>query len=552
VTLASVHEPAVLSDTLLSSVAPCNVSFRLSRNEDFVGEQAEGRLALALTSGEQLELGCAGERNETFQAPAGSRLLGYIEDAHRAYQHLYASAATLQSGGSNSEDEMPCLVQERVQDPSPPWGPDWRLAQRGWYSQRLTRLGSFGPAHQAVVRDRAGVVVHLEGATADALVSPKAWLAAVEWFVQLALIVRRVPVIPPLPCALTTMQWPTTCPNGMKPLESWYTLYTEEDNVTGKVQFHCDVNPRACTDSCVHRGVSGNLDSFLARGLEFQERFVADPVQVKLPSTGVNGKSISSAKLHEGFFWKTNKQNVFVDWNDLPSAVSGLTTEDNHMLLGCRDPTTVERVMHCATQGLRSSSCLKLFDPAEFAQLQPKPKVLYTILFTDNVWMTMLERAHLAPDLSMESAGQELQQNLEIAADEGNWTLAAHERIDSANVSAERSESGQGNYSDAVSLEALNDEVNVLTGNGTADSPPGEDLPPMSPIQEAQAFVPETMEEPKQDPSRNVTERDGIGKQREPKHNGAVKQSGIARPATVRQKIDRAKKAKVRRKGRNK
>lgn len=64
---------------------------------------------------------------------------------------------------------MPCLVQER--DPSPPWGLDWRLAQRGWYSQRLTRLGSFGPAHQAVVRDRAGGVVHLEGATADALVS---------------------------------------------------------------------------------------------------------------------------------------------------------------------------------------------------------------------------------------------------------------------------------------------------------------------------------------------------------------------------------------------
>ena len=41
---------------------------------------------------------------------------------------------------------------------------------------------------------------------------PKQFLALVQWYVQLAMLMRRVPVLPEMPCELTKMEWPSHCP----------------------------------------------------------------------------------------------------------------------------------------------------------------------------------------------------------------------------------------------------------------------------------------------------------------------------------------------------
>ena len=43
---------------------------------------------------------------------------------------------------------------------------------------------------------------------------PDVYLNTVEWFVKLAILMQRVPVLPELSCELTLMEWPANCPAG--------------------------------------------------------------------------------------------------------------------------------------------------------------------------------------------------------------------------------------------------------------------------------------------------------------------------------------------------
>ena len=49
--------------------------------------------------------------------------------------------------------------------------------------------------------------------------TPVQFMALVEWFLKLAALVERVPVVPQMPCRLTTAAWPRVCPSKQPPQE---------------------------------------------------------------------------------------------------------------------------------------------------------------------------------------------------------------------------------------------------------------------------------------------------------------------------------------------
>jgi hypothetical protein len=61
-------------------------------------------------------------------------------------------------------------------------------------------------------------VMRLEGVAAASVQTPAEYLALVHWFVQIAMLAQRIPILPEMPCALTRMEWPGYCADGRPPL----------------------------------------------------------------------------------------------------------------------------------------------------------------------------------------------------------------------------------------------------------------------------------------------------------------------------------------------
>lgn len=113
---------------------------------------------------------------------------------------------------------------------------------------------------------------------------------------QLAMLARRIPILPEMPCELTRMQWPEVCADGRPPLahEPWFAYQAYRLD-----RWHCAYNPRVCRDCLFARLFAGNLDSFVTLGDAFKTRFPDPhgPTRVDLQGKGVHmGFSLTAVR----------------------------------------------------------------------------------------------------------------------------------------------------------------------------------------------------------------------------------------------------------------
>ena len=151
---SATFEQALMSDELLSNVAPCNQTFHLSKQQQDFDPAAFDIWTKGLSEGGGfVTLGCTERHQETWKT-ADPLQFGWKERVYTAYGDVLSIR---QKGGSPDAmkaalaDGMPPVVHIRDQG-GHLWEKGWRLAQMGWQAPAQFETNTFGQAYDEAVR----------------------------------------------------------------------------------------------------------------------------------------------------------------------------------------------------------------------------------------------------------------------------------------------------------------------------------------------------------------------------------------------------------------